>query len=154
MISVVSSGQETSMNSENKLLISSGGERVALVRECSSFLDIGKGLLGSAEPEDTQGLFGGVLLRIPGYRQRFSGLINSIHMIGMKYPLSVFWISEGRVTEKVLAEPGFHIYSPSFPSTAVIELPGRAISAFSVGDELAFEQVRVSGDVLSGGEMQ
>ena len=147
MISVVSSGQETSMNSENKLLISSGGESVALVRECSSFLEIGKGLLGSAEPEDTHGLFGGVLLRIPAYRQRFSGLINSIHMIGMKYPLSVFWISEGRVTEKVLAEPGFHIYSPSFPSAAVIELPGRAISSFSVGDKLTFEKIKASGEM-------
>ena len=102
------------MNSENKLLISSGGEIVALVRECSSFLDIGKGLLGSAEPEDTQGLFGGVLLRIPGYRQRFSGLINSIHMIGMKYPLSVFWISEGRYNRtglpyKAQCPPSHHI---------------------------------------------
>ena len=141
------------MHMENRLLISSRGRSIALVRECSSFLDIGKGLLGSAEPEDTQGLFGGVLLKIPAYRQRFSGLINSIHMIGMKYPLAVFWISDGRVMEKVLALPGFHIYSPSFPSSAVIELPGRAISAFSVGDELAFEEVKATGDVLSGGEM-
>ena len=62
------------MNRINKLLISSGGKSIALVRECSSFLEIGKGLLGSAEPEDTHGLFGGVLLRIPAYRQRFSGL--------------------------------------------------------------------------------
>ncbi len=146
MISVVSSGQETSMNSENKLLISSGGKGIALVRECSSLLEIGKGLLGSAEPEDTQGLFGGVLLRIPAYRQRYCGLINSIHMIGMKYPLSVFWISDDRVTEKVLAEPGFHIYSPSFPSSAVIELSVKAISAFSVGDELSFEKVKASGE--------
>ena len=127
-------------------------QTLALVRDCSSLWDMGKGLIGSPEPGSKGNVYEGMLLRIPSYRQRFSGLINSIHMIGMKYPLSVFWISEGRVTEKVLAEPGFHIYSPSFPSTAVIELPGRAISAFSVGDELAFEQVRVSGDVLSGGE--
>ena len=141
------------MNRENKLLISSRGRSIALVRECRSLLEIGKGLLGSAEPEDTQGLFEGVLLRIPAYRQRFSGLINSIHMIGMKYPLSVFWISDSRVTEKVLAEPGFHIYSPSLPSSSVIELSGRAISAFSVGDELTFEKVKTSGDILHDGEM-
>ena len=67
-------------------------------------------------------------------------------MIGMKYPLSVFWISDDRVTEKVLAEPGFHIYSPSFPSSAVIELSVKAISAFSVGDELSFEKVKAAGE--------
>ena len=54
-IPVVSSAQEASMNRENKLLISSGGKGIALVREFSSFFEIGKGLLGSAEPEDTQG---------------------------------------------------------------------------------------------------
>ncbi|MBQ6517645.1 MAG: DUF192 domain-containing protein [Anaerolineaceae bacterium] len=135
------------MHRGNKLLISCRGRSIALVRECSSFLEIGKGLLGSSEPEDIQGLFRGVLLRIPEYRQRFSGLINSIHMIGMKYPLSVFWISDNRVTEKVLAEPGFHIYSPAFPSSAVIELSGKAISAFSAGDELSIETVKASGEM-------
>ena len=141
------------MDREKKLVIKSGGRSVALVRECSSLFEIGKGLLGSAEPEDIQGLFAGVLLRIPGYRQHFSGLINSIHMIGMKYPVSVFWVSGNRIAEKVLAEPGFHIYSPSQPSSAVIELSAKAFSAFSVGDELTFEKIKESGDVFRAGKM-
>ena len=141
------------MNRENKLLISCRGRSVALVRECSSLLEIGKGLLGSAEPEDIQGVFEGVLLRIPGYRQHFSGLINSIHMIGMKYPVSVFWVSDNRIAEKVLAEPGFHIYSPSQPSSAVIELSAKAFSAFSIGDELTFEKVKSSEDIFLAGKM-
>ena len=140
------------MKSVNMLLISSGGQEIAIVRECCSLMEIGKGLLGSAEPENIRELFGGVLLRIPRYRQRFSGLINSIHMIGMKYPVSVFWISDSRVTEKVLAKPGFHIYSPSQPSSAVIELPGRAISAFSVGDELTMEKIKASDVLYHAGE--
>ena len=140
------------MKSESMLSISCCGKEIAIVRECSSFLEIGKGLLGSAEPDIMQGLFGGVLLRIPGYRQRFSGLINSIHMIGMKYPISVFWISDNRVIEKVLAEPGFHIYSPSQPSSAVIELSSKALTAFSVGDDLIFEKIRTSDNVFDGRE--
>ena len=136
------------MKKEKKLLIRSCGKSIAIVRECSSILDIGKGLLGSAEPEDIQGLFGGVLLRIPVYRQRFSGLINSIHMIGMKYSVSVFWVSGNRITEKVLAAPGFHIYSPAHPSSAVIELSGKAINAFSVGDTVSFEKINADDETL------
>lgn len=123
------------MGNEKRLLIGKAGNNIAIVQDCSTVWKIGKGLIGKEEPVlNGNNLYEGLLLRIPVWRQRFSGLINSIHMIGMKYPISVFWISGGIIVDKVIASPGFHIYSPSHPSSVVLELPEKAFCEFDCGD--------------------
>ena len=125
------------MKKENRLLISKNGENIALVRDCRTAWEIGIGLIGTKESAHNENkLYEGVLLRIPVWRQKFSGLVNSIHMIGMKYPISVFWISGSRIVDKVLGVPGCHIYSPSHPASAVLELPEAAFNELIVGDSL------------------
>ena len=138
-ISVVSFGMEKFMKKGKQLLISIGGQNIAVVEDLRSVLDIGKGLIGSQEPEKTNGLFGGVLLRIPAYRKKCRGIVNSIHMIGMRYPISVFWISENMIVDKAYAIPGFHIYSSNQPSTAVLELSKESFPVLNEGDVLSFE---------------
>ncbi len=124
-----------------KLLIGRNGQNIARVEDLSSVLDIGKGLIGSEEPGIYEGLFEGILLRIPGYRRKCSGIINSVHMIGMRYPISVFWISKNVIVDMAYAVPGFHIYSPGHPSEAVLELPKEAYSVLNTGDVLTFEEI-------------
>ena len=130
-----------SMRKVKQLLIRRGGQNIALVEDLSSVLDIGKGLIGSREPDITEGLFEGVLLQTPGYRKKCRGIINSIHMIGMRYPISVFWISENIIVDKAYAMPGFHVYSSNRPSTAVLELSKEAFSVLNTGDVLSFEPI-------------
>ena len=127
------------MRKGKQLLIRRGGQNIALVEDLSSVLDIGKGLIGSREPDISEGLFEGVLLQTPGYRKKCRGIINSIHMIGMRYPISVFWISENIIVDKAYAMPGFHVYSSNRPSTAVLELSKKAFSVLNTGDVLTFE---------------
>ena len=127
------------MRKEKQLLIRRGGQNIALVEDLSSVLDIGRGLIGSQEPDITEGLFEGVLLRTPGYRKKCRGIINSIHMIGMRYPISVFWISENIIVDKAYAKPGIHVYSSNRPSTAVLELSKEAFPVLNTGDVLTFE---------------
>ena len=129
------------MRKEKQLLIRRGGQNIALVEDLSSVLDIGKGLIGSREPDISEGLFEGVLLQTPGYRKKCRGIINSIHMIGMRYPISVFWISENIIVDKAYAMPGFHVYSSNRPSTAVLELSKEAFSVLNTGDVLSFEPI-------------
>ena len=126
------------MKKERKLLIGKNGVNIALVEDLSSIPDIGKGLIGSDEPGMAEDLFEGILLRIPGYRKKFSGIINSVHMIGMRYPISVFWIYEDTIVDKAFALPGFHIYSPGKPTSAVLELPKEAFPVLDIGDILTF----------------
>ena len=126
------------MRKVKQLLIRRGGQNIALVEDLSSVLDIGRGLIGSQEPDITEGLFEGVLLRTPGYRKKCRGIINSIHMIGMRYPISVFWISENIIVDKAHAKPGIHVYSSNRPSTAVLELSKEAFPVLNTGDVLSF----------------
>ena len=64
------------MRKGKQLLIRRDGQNIALVEDLSSVFDIGKGLIGSQEPDITEGLFEGVLLRMPGYRKKCRGIIN------------------------------------------------------------------------------
>ena len=130
------------MKKKRRLLINKKDINFALVSECRTVWETGRGLLGAAEPAiDENNLFEGVLLRIPAWRQKFSGLINSIHMIGMKYPISVFWISDSKIVDKVLAVPGCHIYSPSHPASDVLELPKSAFDKLNIGDSLIISDI-------------
>ena len=133
------------MQKKRRLLVNRKGINFALVRDCRSAWEVGRGLLGAEEPAiNENNLFEGVLLRIPAWRQKFSGLINSIHMIGMKYPISVFWISDGIIVDKILAVPGWHIYSSSHPASEVLELPEAAFEKLNIGDSLKISETDCS----------
>ena len=126
---------------EKKLLIRKNGHSIALVRDCSSVWSMGIGLIGSREPAIQGGLYSGVLFHIPGYRRKCSGFINSIHMIGMRFPVSVFWLNGNTVVDAAYAFPGLHVYCPGHPATHVIELNKEAIDEISVGDLLSIGRI-------------
>ena len=140
--------EEIPVSSGTVYLIGKNGKNIAVAEGKRSFSEIGRGLIGSDEPEITMGLYKGIMMAVPAYRRRFSGIINSVHMIGMKYPISVFWVSGNRVTDKSYALPGLHIYSPSHPSSMVLELSKEAYSAIDAGDVLTF--TKLSGTPADG----
>ncbi len=126
---------------EKKFLIRKDGHCFALVRDCSSFWSTGIGLIGSREPALQDGLYSGVLFHIPGYRRKCTGFINSIHMIGMMYPISVFWLNGNTVVDKAYAVPGLHIYSPAHPATHVLELNKEALHEVNIGEVLSIGRI-------------
>lgn len=126
---------------EKKLLIRKNGHSIALVRNCSTVWSTGIGLIGSREPAVQDGLYTGVLLHIPGYRRKFKGFINSVHMIGVSFPISVFWLNGNTVVDKAYAVPGLHVYSPGHPATHVIELNKEAIDEINIGDVLSIGRI-------------
>lgn len=126
---------------EKSFLIRKDGHSFAVVRDCSSIWSMGIGLIGSREPVIRNGLFTGVLFHIPGYRRKCTGIINSIHMIGMTYPISVFWMNGKTVTDKAYAVPGLHIYSPAHPATHIIELNKEAINEVNIGDVFSISRI-------------
>ena len=118
------------------------GQKIAEVHRCTSSVETGVGLLKTPELKRENGLHTGIIMPIPVSRQKYSGFINSIHMIGMKYPIAVFWVDkDGVVVTKVYAMPGFRVYSPKKPSVCVIELNSEAYHAIDVGDKLVFEDL-------------
>ena len=126
---------------EKMLLIRKNGHSIALVRDCSSVWSTGIGLIGSREPVIRDGLFTGVLFHIPGYRRKCRGFINSIHMIGMRFPISVFWLNGNTVVDTAYAIPGLHVYSPGQPATHVIELNKEAVNEICVRDVLSIGRI-------------
>lgn len=110
------------------------GRTVAEVCECGSAADRLRGLIGCDEGT-------GALLRVPEKRQKAPGWVNSVHMLGMKRPLALFWLSpSGLILEKALAEPGLHVYGTAYsPVGAVLELDAAAWRTLRVGDMVVFE---------------
>ncbi|MBQ6520226.1 MAG: DUF192 domain-containing protein [Anaerolineaceae bacterium] len=125
------------MKLKERIIVYKNDIPVAEVKRCDSSLDTGIGLLGTPELNKKNGIHDGILMPIPEYRKKFKGFINSIHMIGMKYPISVFWLDEeGFVVDSAYAVPGFHIYSPKKPSANILELDRSAIDDIQTGDRL------------------
>ncbi len=118
------------------------GETVAKVHKCVSAAETGIGLLGTPELRKENGCHTGIIMPIPRARQKYTGFINSIHMIGMKYPIAVFWVDkDGTVVTKAYALPGFRIYSPDNPAAYVIELDVDACDVINVGDVLTLKEI-------------
>ena len=118
------------------------GKTIAKAHKCTSAAETGIGLLKTPALSSENGYHTGIIMPIPRARQKYSGFINSIHMIGMKYPIAAFWLDKnGTVVTKVHALPGFRIYSPSKPSAYVIELDSDAYDVINVGDVLTFKEI-------------
>ncbi len=131
----------------NKLITVLKGEKViANVTLCESAESRRTGLLKTGSLDDSNGIYSGILMVIPEYRRRFSGFINSIHMIGMKYPIFVAWLNADKeIIDTCIAQPGFHIYSPKNEPTYIMELNAEAHEKLQVGDKLELEDLTLPG---------
>lgn len=128
--------------SNNLIMVLKDKKIVANVTLCESAESRRTGLLKTSKLDNSYGIYSGILMVIPEYRRKFSGFINSIHMIGMKYPIFVAWLNDDKViTDACLAEPGFHIYSPKQKATYIIELNVEASKKLYVGDKLELEDI-------------
>ena len=85
---------------------------------CSSSSSRREGLLGLSELKPREG----ILMQMPKSRQGKRGLVTSIHMIGMKFPICVAWLDErGRVVHSTVARPWGLYYGSPEPAWFVLE---------------------------------
>jgi len=85
---------------------------------CSSSASRREGLLSLSELEPGEG----ILMAMPGARRGKRGVVTSIHMIGMKFPICVAWLDQaGRVVHSTAARPGGLYYSSPAPAWYVLE---------------------------------
>jgi hypothetical protein len=65
----------------------------------------------------------GILMEMPGLREGKSGVVNSIHMLGMRFSIAAAWLDlDGVVVHSILAKRWRLYYGTSSPSWYVLEL--------------------------------
>lgn len=102
---------------------------VVNVKFCDTFLSKFIGLMFSGALAGD----GGVIL----VDERESRMNASIHMLFMRYDLTVLWLDKRMVVvDKVLAKRWFPIYIPKQPAQYIVELHHSRFSDYSVGDQL------------------
>ena len=85
------------------------------------------------------GLEDGILMKMPGGRVGKSGLMTSIHMMGMKFDIAAAWLDEGgEVVHSVLAKKWHPYYGSPKPAWYVMELHPDHLNKVSVGKKLDF----------------
>lgn len=105
---------------------------------CRSSTSRREGLLGLTDLEAGEG----ILMEMPGSRQGKKGVVTSIHMIGMKFPICVAWLDqEGRVVHSTLAKPWGLYYGSPEPAWYVLETHPALEKALSKGVRVNWEQV-------------
>ena len=115
--------------------ITNQNEYIATVNYCDTPELRRIGLLHSLIDEHS-----GILMLIPSWRRRFKGFINSIHMIGMRYPIFVVWLDkEFTVVHTAYAKPGFHFYSPPCGAAYIAELHYSTSPRIALGDLLKID---------------
>jgi len=119
-----------------KLKVSTDGEVIANnVILCVSSDSRMTGLLDKREI----GLDDGILMKMPGKRAGKSGLITSIHMIGMKFDITAVWLDEGgEVVHSILAKKWRPYYGSSKPAWYVLEMHLDHLDKVIVGKKLEF----------------
>jgi len=86
---------------------------------CSSSASRREGLLSLSELEPGEG----ILMAMPGARRGKRGVVTSIHMIGMKFPICVAWLDErGQVVHSTVARPWGLYYGSPEPAWFVLEV--------------------------------
>ena len=102
------------------------------VKYCASFLCRLRGL--TFRPP--LGLDEGLLLVFA----RDSRVDSSIHMLGVRFDLAVFWInSELRIVDKVMAAAGKPAFFPKAPARYVLELNAQHFNDFEIGQLVRFQ---------------
>jgi len=85
---------------------------------CSSAASRGEGLLGLAELRPGEGL----LMAMPRWRRGKKGLMTSIHMVGMRFPIFAAWLDEGgKVVHSTVARAGGLYFASPEPAWYVLE---------------------------------
>jgi uncharacterized membrane protein (UPF0127 family) len=95
-----------------------------------------QGLLGKSE----LGRREGVLLVMPERRRRRSGLVTSIHTIGMRFTITVTWLADdGEIVHVVLARPWRPYFGSPHPASYVLEVHPELLSRFEIGSILTWQ---------------
>jgi uncharacterized membrane protein (UPF0127 family) len=89
-----------------------------------------QGLLGKRE----LGRREGALLVMPERRKCRSGLVTSVHTIGMRFPITVAWLADdGEIVHVVLARPWRPYFGSPHPASYVLEVHPELRSRFEIG---------------------
>lgn len=109
-----------------------GQIEAARVKYCASFLCRLRGLTFRATLNRDDGL-----LLVFG---RDSRLDSSIHMLGVRFQLAVFWInSKMIVVDKVLASAGKSAFFSKEPARYVLEVHASRLNDFQIGQHVIFQ---------------
>jgi uncharacterized membrane protein (UPF0127 family) len=66
-------------------------------------------------------------------------LNTSIHMLFMKFPITVVWLNmDNIVVDKKLAYPWHLMYAPALPASSVIETNPKFFDEFLIGEKVTF----------------
>ena len=104
---------------------------------CSSSASRREGLLGLDELRRGEG----ILMAMPASRRGKRGLVTSIHMLGMRFPICVAWLNEdGEVVHSTVATPRGLYYSSPERAWYVLEAHPDLISVLKSGVVVTWEQ--------------
>jgi len=99
------------------------------LKVCDTFISRFRGLmLAKALPPD-----GGIMI----VEKRESKVNTSIHMMFMRYDITVLWLDKDRaVVDKVLAKKWAPFYAPEEPAQYILEIHRDRFDDFEIGDQL------------------
>jgi uncharacterized membrane protein (UPF0127 family) len=128
---------------KSRLVIRAGDQRIAdQVIYCNSRDSRRKGLLGRRILASDEG----ILMKIPGFRKGKSGVVNSIHMLGMRFDIAAAWLDyEGRIQYSILAKRWRPYYGTPHPSWYVLELHSSKLPLLSEGTLLSWKACSPNG---------
>jgi uncharacterized membrane protein (UPF0127 family) len=120
------------------LVLKMGGQVIASkVIYCSSSASRREGLLGLDELRREEG----ILMAMPASRRGKRGLVTSIHMLGMRFPICVAWLNEiGEVVHSTVATSRGLYYSSPEPAWYVVEAHPDLIGVLARGVVVSWEQ--------------
>jgi uncharacterized membrane protein (UPF0127 family) len=104
---------------------------------CASGASRREGLLSLDRLEPGEG----ILIEMPGWRKGKRGLLASIHMLGMRFPIAVAWLDgDGRIVHSTVAEPWRPYYASPAPAWFVLEAHPGLIGHLVVGQAVMWER--------------
>ena len=127
-----------------------GGQVIAdKVIFCSSAASRREGLLGLTELRLGEGL----LMAMPKGRRGKKGLVTSIHMFGMRFPICAAWLDEGgKVVHSTVAAAGGLYYASPERAWYVVETHPDLMGVLTEGVVVEWEEVSGSGIGIRDGE--
>ena len=113
-----------------------GNVIAARVIYCNSSASRQEGLLSLDNLERGEG----ILMEMPESRCGKKGLVTSIHMLGMRFPICGAWIADqGKVVHSTIAKPWGLYYGSPKPAWYVLEVHPQLISDLGVGVAVNWE---------------
>ena len=104
---------------------------------CASSASRREGLLSLDRLERGEG----ILMEMPGSRRGKRGLVTSIHMLGMRFPIAAAWLDgNGRIVHSTVAKPWGPYYASPEPAWFVLEVHPDLIGDLEVGQVVTWEQ--------------